>query len=99
MKRIIISAFLIAFASSLMAQTNNSNNLIHDVDGRIFNEVPIKYNAYSKELVMKRPSGDSLIVFPDQVHSFVINDPATQTSKYNIREIYFPALYTGKTSL
>lgn len=80
-------------------------------DGRVFKEVPLKYNAYSKELVMKRPSGDSLIVFPYQVSSFVINDPITkanfefkryptaQTPKYDMREIYFLTLYTGKTSL
>jgi hypothetical protein len=81
------------------------------VDGKVFNEVPLKYNAYTKELVMKRPSGDSLIIFPYQVQSFTLNDPVTkagftfkrypkaQTSKYDMRDVYFLVLYEGKTSL
>lgn len=150
MKKILIFAFFTASCTSLLAQTENVNNLIRDVDGRlnmgnymtssfdsryeglkgspffisewisgemafvdgrVFKEVPLKYNAYSKELVMKRPSGDSIIVFPYQVNSFIINDPVTKanfefkrcpsahTSKYDMRDIYFLTLYQGKTSL
>jgi len=150
MKKILIFAFLTASCTSLLAQTENANNLIRDVDGRlnmgtyttssfdsryeglkgspffisewisgemafvdgrVFKEVPLKYNAYSKELVMKRPGGDSIIVFPYQVNSFIINDPVTKanfefkrypsahTSKYDMCDLYFLTLYQGKTSL
>ncbi len=150
MKIVSLFAISIFICQSLFAQTENANNLIRDVDGRlnmgtyttssfdsryegikgspffisewisgqmafvdgkIFNEVPLKYNAYTKELMMKRPSGDSLIVFPYQVQSFTINDPVTkanftfkrypkaQTAKYDMREVYFLVLYEGKTTL
>ncbi|WP_428665100.1 hypothetical protein [Runella sp.] len=150
MKNVFLFSFCVLAGTSLFAQTNNANNLIRDVDGRlstgtymtssfdsryegikgspffisewikgqlafvdgrIFKEVPIKYNAYSKELLMKRPGGDSIIVFPYQISSFVINDPVTkanfefkrypaaQTPKYDLREVYFLTLYEGKTSL
>ncbi|MFN4144239.1 MAG: hypothetical protein ACK4GN_00325 [Runella sp.] len=136
-------------APLLQAQTENANNLIRDVDGRlnmgsymtsafdsryegikgspffistwskgtmifadgrVFKEVPLKYNAYTKELIMKRPSGDSLIVFPYQVQAFVINDtltkaefvfrryPNAQTPKQDFREVYFLSLYEGKNN-
>jgi hypothetical protein len=150
MKKVFLLALGMASCQCLFAQTDNSNNLIRDVDGRlnmgsyttstfdsryeglkgspffisewisgqmafvdgkVFNEIPLKYNAYTKELMMKRPSGDSLIVFPYQVQSFTINDPVTkanftfrrypkaQTPKYDMREVYFLVLYEGKTSL
>ncbi len=150
MKRIFIFVFFSTVNISLSAQTNNANNLIRDVDGRlnmgsymtssfdsryegikgspffikewiegqmnfadgrVFREVPLKYNSHTKELLMKRPSGDSLIVFPYQISSFIINDPVTkanfefkrypaaQTAKYDLRDAYFLTLYEGKTSL
>lgn len=150
MKKVFLLALGMASCQCIFAQTDNSNNLIRDVDGRlnmgsyttstfdsryeglkgspffisewisgqmafvdgkVFNEIPLKYNAYTKELMMKRQSGDSLIVFPYQVQSFTINDPVTkanftfkrypkaQTPKYDMREVYFLVLYEGKTSL
>jgi hypothetical protein len=150
MKKNLFIACCLCSAHGLMAQTENANSLIRDVDGRlgvgnyttstfdsryegikgsplfisewisgqmafvdgkVFNDMPLKYNAYTKELLMKRPSGDSLIVFPYQVLSFTINDsvtkanftfkryPKSQTSKYDMRDVYFLVLYEGKTSL
>lgn len=150
MKSLFLFAIGIISCHSVFAQTENANNLIRDVDGRlnmgtyttssfdsryegikgspffisewisgqmafmdgkVFNEVPLKYNAYTKELMMKRPSGDSLIIFPYQVQSFTINDPVTkanftfkrypkaQTPKYDMRDVYLLVLYEGKTSL
>jgi hypothetical protein len=150
MKTVLLLILILLSCQSLFAQTENANNLIRDVDGRlnmgtyttssfdsryegikgspffisewisgqmafvdgkVFNEVPLKYNAYTKELMMKRPSGDSLIVFPYQVQSFTINDPVTQaiftfkrypkaqTTKYDMREVYFLVLYEGKNTL
>lgn len=150
MKKVFLLALGMASCQCIFAQTDNANNLIRDVDGRlnmgtyttssfdsryeglkgspffisewisgqmafvdgkVFNEVPLKYNAYTKELMMKRQSGDSLIVFPYQVQSFTINDPVTkanftfkrypkaQTPKYDMRDVYFLVLYEGKTSL
>lgn len=150
MKSLFLFAVGIISCQSIFAQTENANNLIRDVDGRlnmgtyttssfdsryegikgspffisewisgqmafvdgkVFNEVPLKYNAYTKELMMKRPSGDSLIIFPYQVQSFTINDPVTkanftfkrypkaQTPKYDMRDVYLLVLYEGKTSL
>ncbi|MFN3488626.1 MAG: hypothetical protein ACK4YV_05810 [Emticicia sp.] len=34
----------------------------------------LKYNTQTKELLMKRPQGDSIIVFPNQITAFTIND-------------------------
>lgn len=150
MKTVLLLALSLLSYQCLFGQTENANNLIRDVDGRlnmgtyttssfdsryegikgspffisewisgqmafvdgkVFNEVPLKYNAYTKELMMKRASGDSLIVFPYQVLSFTINDPITkanftfkrypkaQTSKYDMRDVYFLMLYEGKTTL
>lgn len=150
MKSLFLFAVGIISYQSVFAQTENANNLIRDVDGRlnmgtyttssfdsryegikgspffisewisgqmafmdgkVFNEVPLKYNAYTKELMMKRPSGDSLIIFPYQVQSFTINDPVTkanftfkrypkaQTPKYDMRDVYLLVLYEGKTNL
>ncbi|MFN8349158.1 MAG: hypothetical protein U0X91_29430 [Spirosomataceae bacterium] len=150
MKKNYFIACFLCLTQGLMAQTDNANSLIRDVngnlgmgtymtstfdsryegfkgsplfisewikgqmafvDGKVFKEIPLKYNAYTKELLMKRPSGDSLIVFPYQVLSFTINDPVTkadftfkrypkaQTPKYDMRDVYFLVLYEGKTSL
>ncbi|AFK04263.1 hypothetical protein Emtol_3130 [Emticicia oligotrophica DSM 17448] len=36
----------------------------------------LKYNTHTKELMMKRPQGDSIIIFPNQITAFTINDAA-----------------------
>jgi hypothetical protein len=79
-------------------------------DGRMFKDTPLKYNSYSKELMMIRPGGDSLIIYPYQVKNFAITDatstfqfkrfPNVSTTEKNIsRDTYFLVLYEGKTSL
>lgn len=40
----------------------------------------LKYNTQTKELMMKRPQGDSIIVFPNQITSFTINDASKNVS-------------------
>lgn len=40
----------------------------------------IKYNTQTKELLMRRPQGDSIIVFPNQITAFTINDVSKNVS-------------------
>ena len=40
----------------------------------------LKYNTQTKELMMKRPQGDSIIVFPNQITAFTINDASKNIS-------------------
>lgn len=40
----------------------------------------LKYNTQTKELLMKRPQGDSIIVFPNQITAFTINDDSKNVS-------------------
>lgn len=40
----------------------------------------LKYNTQTKELLMKRPQGDSIIVFPNQITAFTINDVSKNVS-------------------
>lgn len=40
----------------------------------------LKYNTQTKELLMKRPQGDSIIVFPNQITAFTINDASKNVS-------------------
>ena len=80
-------------------------------DGRLFKDVPLKYNAYTKRLFMKNPVGDSIEVFSNLMDSFVINDPVSKNdfvfkrfstakmAKNNAGDLFFLVLYEGKTSL
>ncbi|WP_019990261.1 hypothetical protein [Rudanella lutea] len=81
------------------------------VTGRNYESVPIKYDAYSQNLVLKRPqANDSIIVYPNQVKQFVLrsDDGAEwlfrrfadlKTDDTRLRGSYFLVLYDGKTSL
>lgn len=40
----------------------------------------LKYNTQTKELLMKRPQGDSIIVFPNQITAFTIIDASKNVS-------------------
>src|SRR6218665_2893582 len=42
--------------------------------------VPLKYDSHSKELLFKRALGDSIIVNPNQITGFIINDAAHNIS-------------------
>lgn len=40
----------------------------------------LKYNTQTKELLMKRPQGDSIIIFPNQITAFTIIDASKNVS-------------------
>jgi hypothetical protein len=73
--------------------------------------VPLKYDSHSKELLFKRAIGDSIIVNPNQITGFVINDAAHNVSypfvKFEgvkteggmVPVAYLMVLYKNKTSL
>ncbi|WP_428665097.1 hypothetical protein [Runella sp.] len=87
------------------------NGQVSLTDGRLFKDVPLKYNAYTKRLFMKNPVGDSIEVFSNLMDSFVINDPVSKNdfvfkrfptakmAKNNAGDLFFLVLYEGKTSL
>ncbi|MFN8349159.1 MAG: hypothetical protein U0X91_29435 [Spirosomataceae bacterium] len=87
------------------------NGEINLADGRVFEDVPLKYNTYTKGLFMKTPAGDSIAVFSNLVSSFIIKDPVSQsefvfkryplakTPKKQEMDAYFLVLYEGKTTL
>lgn len=87
------------------------NGQISLADGRVFDDVPLKYNAYTKGLFMKSPAGDSIAVFSNLVNSFIIKDsvsksdfvfkryPLAKFLKKQGSDLYFLVLYEGKTSL
>lgn len=87
------------------------NGQINLADGRAFDDVPLKYNAYTKGLFMKSPAGDSIAVFSNLVNSFIIKDPVSKsdfvfkrypfakTSKKQESDLYFLVLYEGRTCL
>ncbi|WP_337043641.1 hypothetical protein [Emticicia sp. 17c] len=73
--------------------------------------VPLKYDTHNKELLFKRSIGDSIIVNPDQITGFIINDAAHNISypfvKFEglkteggvVPVCYLMVLYKNKTSL
>jgi hypothetical protein len=84
---------------------------INLTDGRVFTDVPLKYNAYTKGLFMQSPAGDSIAVFSNLVASFIIKDPVTKNDftfkQYPLAQIqgksaeglYFLVLLEGSTTL
>ncbi|WP_259017132.1 hypothetical protein [Emticicia fluvialis] len=73
--------------------------------------VPLKYDTHRKELLFKRTVGDSIVVNPDQITGFVINDTKNSISYPFIKVdglrteggvvpvTYLLVLYKSKTSL
>ncbi len=71
----------------------------------------IKYNTQTKELLMKRPQGDSIVVFPNQITAFTINDDSKNVSYPFVKVenlkadggtvpvCFLMVLYKNKTSL
>ena len=73
--------------------------------------IPLKYDTFTKDLIFKRPQGDSIIVNPKQISGFVINDPSHNISYPFVKHenlktetgiiplCYLMVLYKNKTSL
>lgn len=73
--------------------------------------VPLKYDSHNKELLFKRSVGDSIIVNPDQITGFIINDTkhnasypfvkftGLKTEGGTVPVAYLMVLYKNKTSL
>ncbi len=49
-------------------------------DGRRFKEVPLKYDVYQNQIVMRRPQGDSIILNPAPISHFTLQDVAAGKS-------------------
>jgi hypothetical protein len=73
--------------------------------------IPLKYDSQNKELLFKRSIGDSIIVNPDQIMGFIIND-AKHNVSYPFMKVeglkteggvvpvaYLMVLYKNKTSM
>lgn len=73
--------------------------------------VPLKYDSQNKEVLFKRSIGDSIIVNPNQIKGFIINDVAhnisypfvkfegLKTEGGTVPVAYLMVLYKNKTSL
>lgn len=73
--------------------------------------IPLKYDSHNKELLFKRSVGDSIIVNPDQITGFIINDKklnasypfvkftGLKTEGGTVPVAYLMVLYKNKTSL
>ena len=71
----------------------------------------LKYDTFTKELILKRPQGDSIIIYPNQISAFSINDPSKnvnypftkfenlKTESGVIPVSFLMVLYKNKTSL
>lgn len=81
------------------------------VTGANYESVPLKYDAFSQNLVLRRDAmRDSIVVFPNQVKQFLLRTddgaewvfrryPNVKISDNNLKDGYFLVLYDGKTSL
>lgn len=84
---------------------------IEMVNGQNYDKVPLKFDAFSQNLVLRRDAmRDSIIVFPMQVKQFVLKAedgaewtfrrfPMVKVKDNDLRDGYFLVLYEGKTSL
>lgn len=73
--------------------------------------VPLKYDSHTKEVLFKRSVGDSIVVNPNQIKGFIINDAANNASYPFVKVegirteggvvpvCYLMVLYKNKTSL
>lgn len=81
------------------------------VNGKNFDDVPLKYDAFSQNLILRRDNmRDSIVVFPTQVKQFVLRAddgaewlfrryPDVNVRNIDLKDGYFLVLYDGKTSL
>lgn len=71
----------------------------------------LKYDTFTKELILKRPQGDSIIIYPNQISAFSISDPSKnvnypftkfenlKTESGVVPVCFLMVLYKNKTSL
>lgn len=90
---------------------NWSKGEIELVTGKVYADVPVKFDALTQNLVMLRPAQkDSIVVYANQIKRFSFQDsdgnpfvyrrfPAIKTDDAGLKESYFQVLYTGKNAL
>lgn len=88
-----------------------SKGNIELMTGKVYADVPIKFDAASQNLVMLRPANkDSIIVFAGQIKQFTFQDADSNTFVYRrfptmktddnvLKTGYFQILYAGKNIL
>ncbi len=89
-----------------------SEGMIEMNMGKNYTNVPLKFDAFSQNLLLRRPwsNNDSIIVYPNQVIGFILKGsegqdyyfkryPQVQTAEVNLRDGYFMVLYEGKNAL
>ncbi|MBC8152550.1 MAG: hypothetical protein H7Z72_06530 [Bacteroidetes bacterium] len=88
-----------------------SKGEIELVTGRVYADVPLKFDALTQNLVILRPAQkDSILVYANQIKRFSFQDtdgnpfvyrrfPAVKTDDAELKESYFQVLYTGKNTL
>jgi hypothetical protein len=64
-------------------------------DGRRFKEVPLKYDVYQNQIVIKRPQGDSVILNPAPISHFTLQDVVTGKA-YLFKKIPLPPSDQGR---
>jgi len=74
-------------------------------------DIPVKYDVYANQLVMRRPQGDSVVIVSPTVSSFLLKDinssknrrftrfKDAQTDDSSLKEELLEVLYEGKTAL
>ena len=74
-------------------------------------DVPVKYDVYANQLIMRRPQGDSVVIVSPTVNSFLIKDINSgknrvfsrfndaKTDDPSLKEELLEVLYEGKTAL
>lgn len=88
-----------------------SKGEIELVTGKVYADVPLKFDALTQNLVILRPAQkDSILVYANQIKRFSFQDtdgnpfvyrrfPALKTDDTELKESYFQVLYTGKNTL
>jgi hypothetical protein len=88
-----------------------SNAEVTKTNGVQLDNIPLKYNAATQALLLRRPAmNDSLELLPAQIERFVLFDaggqawpfrryPAAKTTEAGLTEGFFLVIYEGKTSL
>jgi hypothetical protein len=80
-------------------------------DGRRFKEVPLKYDVYQNQVVIKRPQGDSVILNPVPISHFTLQDgvsgkaymfkkfPLPPGDQVRLKDRFLQVIQEGNTSL
>ncbi|MFD2515718.1 hypothetical protein ACFSRY_17730 [Pontibacter locisalis] len=91
------------FDKWLDASVETSNN-------QIFADLKLKYNVHLNEILLLKPSGDSVALIPTTIRKFVVTDIKNQevefkrfddlkTNDASFRDNFFVVLHEGETSL